>query len=110
MPTYVPRSLLRKRAGAVGNKKDQSITVTACFIIGNIVACNVGKTPEKFCIALVQGGSKESVDDYLYLDKALPAGDTFIHGHEINLSPGDTLRLQSSGGGVAFHVFGEEKR
>ena len=109
MPAYA-RTLLRKPKGAKTLDRVYHAPNGAFVVIQNIVACNVTNKQDAFSISLVEAKEDQSPDGFLYRGKSLGPNETFVHTAEIHLGPGDDLRMESVGQGIAFHVFGSERR
>ncbi len=78
--------------------------------ITSVLCCNVGAGTDTFRLSLALQGAGNSLKQYLYYDHDLALGQTYPHEKEINLAPGDVLRVYSGNGDVSFNIFGLEQR
>lgn len=101
--------ILSQRKPPVGVRDDMYIVPSgASAVISTFSACNVSGVADTFSVSFAPAGSAHDDSQLFYSSLPLEAHDTFVATIGATLQAGDIMRVNSSGGHVAFSAFGTE--
>ena len=85
-----------------------TVPAASSAVISTIVVTNAGPTATTYRIAIRQGGSAISQEDYIAYDVSVPTVDAVALTLGVTLAATDVLSVESFSGLVNFNIFGSE--
>ena len=74
--------------------------------ISSIMVCNTTGLGDSFRVSVAPGGAGDTLSQYIYYNLPMDANDTFMATLGMTLAATDVVRVYSSGGNLAFSLFG----
>lgn len=77
-------------------------------VISSVVICNRGSAKREFRLSVAVAGAADSVEQYLFYDMAILAGESVVVTSGLTLGAADVIRGYVDAADISISVFGTE--